>query len=501
MSLVKAAQHIAQRGRYGDDSILHVSHKEIQFLEGLAGAELPRNPDTGAKEAFFFLPFLAPLAGAVAPAAAAGAGAMAAGLQAGLAAAGTAAAGTAASVLPGIGAAAGGLGSAAATAAPAALSGVGSALGSVAPAATTGLTAAGNAGAAASGLGAMGSSVLPAAVDPVVTGAIGGAGAATPAATAATSGLTLPATTTAIPTASPGLASTSVGGAAPQVLSGVGSPGTLPAGGPWGAGPAPIASSAGPGSFPTAPPSAMTTAGGPWGAGEAPNAGQIGAGAFPEATKTGGLGGLFGNMDTTSMMQGLGLLSMMRGSGGGGGDDDEDEEKDISKETYKGGKPVFPDKDYKGGIDDEWDYFRGYAKGGKVKKGKGGSSDEAIVEGAVAALQGQSPNPQKAIELFVQTFGQQALQDLMSRMGMGGGLGAAQSHGQSDSIPAMIDGQQPAALSEGEWVVPSDVVSGLGNGSTEAGARQLQAMQDKVRSARGQPKQPPAINPQEVMPA
>lgn len=484
MSLVKAAQHIAQRGRYGDDSILHVSHKEIQFLEGLAGAELPRNPDTGAKEAFWFLAPLLGAGAAAAPAVAAGGAAMAEGISAGLLAAKTAAE-TAAGTM-------GALGSGALTAAKTGAD------------ALLGTSAVGSAANAAGGLGAastVAQSALPA-VDPIVTGSVGGAGAATPAATAATSGLTLPATTTAIPTASPGLASTSVGGAAPQVLSGVGSPGTLPAGGPWGAGPAPIASSAGPGSFPTAPPSAMTTAGGPWGAGEAPNAGQIGAGAFPEATKTGGLGGLFGNMDTTSMMQGLGLLSMMRGSGGGGGDDDEDEEKDISKETYKGGKPVFPDKDYKGGIDDEWDYFRGYAKGGKVKKGKGGSSDEAIVEGAVAALQGQSPNPQKAIELFVQTFGQQALQDLMSRMGMGGGLGAAQSHGQSDSIPAMIDGQQPAALSEGEWVVPSDVVSGLGNGSTEAGARQLQAMQDKVRAARGGPVgQPPVIDPNGMMPA
>jgi hypothetical protein len=56
--------------------------------------------------------------------------------------------------------------------------------------------------------------------------------------------------------------------------------------------------------------------------------------------------------------------------------------------------------------------------------------------------------------------------------------------GMSDNIPATINGRQPARLADGEFVIPADVVSHLGNGSTEAGAKQLHAMMDRVRSAR-----------------
>jgi hypothetical protein len=73
--------------------------------------------------------------------------------------------------------------------------------------------------------------------------------------------------------------------------------------------------------------------------------------------------------------------------------------------------------------------------------------------------------------------------------------------GMSDNIPATINGRQPARLADGEFVVPADVVSHLGNGSTEAGAKQLHAMMDKVRSARtGNKKQGRQIKPQKYMP-
>jgi len=78
----------------------------------------------------------------------------------------------------------------------------------------------------------------------------------------------------------------------------------------------------------------------------------------------------------------------------------------------------------------------------------------------------------------------------------------ADSNGMNDDIPASIEGSQPALLADGEFVVPADVVSGLGNGSTEAGARQLYAMMDKVREARtGRTKQAPEINARKMMPA
>lgn len=74
--------------------------------------------------------------------------------------------------------------------------------------------------------------------------------------------------------------------------------------------------------------------------------------------------------------------------------------------------------------------------------------------------------------------------------------------GMSDSIPATINGKQEARLADGEFVVPADVVSHLGNGSSKAGAKRLYSMMDKVRSARtGTKKQAPAVNINRLMPA
>lgn len=72
--------------------------------------------------------------------------------------------------------------------------------------------------------------------------------------------------------------------------------------------------------------------------------------------------------------------------------------------------------------------------------------------------------------------------------------------GMSDNIPATIAGKQPARLADGEFVIPADVVSHLGNGSTEAGAKILHAMMTKVRQARtGSKKQGKQINPEKYL--
>lgn len=74
--------------------------------------------------------------------------------------------------------------------------------------------------------------------------------------------------------------------------------------------------------------------------------------------------------------------------------------------------------------------------------------------------------------------------------------------GMSDSIPATIEGKHPARLADGEFVIPADVVSHLGNGSTKAGAKVLYGMMDKVRKARtGNKKQGRQINPRRFVPA
>lgn len=98
-----------------------------------------------------------------------------------------------------------------------------------------------------------------------------------------------------------------------------------------------------------------------------------------------------------------------------------------------------------------------------------------------------------------------------TRFAVGGALGSysdggrmlkGPGDGMSDNIPAVIGKKQPARLADGEFVVPADVVSHLGNGSTDAGAKQLYAMMDKIRAARtGTKKQGKRINPSKYMPA
>ena len=84
----------------------------------------------------------------------------------------------------------------------------------------------------------------------------------------------------------------------------------------------------------------------------------------------------------------------------------------------------------------------------------------------------------------------------------GGRLLKGPGDGMSDNIPAQIGGKQPARLADGEFVVPADVVSHLGNGSTDAGAKRLYSMMDKVRQARtGKKKQAPAVNTNKLLPA
>jgi hypothetical protein len=83
----------------------------------------------------------------------------------------------------------------------------------------------------------------------------------------------------------------------------------------------------------------------------------------------------------------------------------------------------------------------------------------------------------------------------------GGHLLKGPGDGMSDDIPATIAGKQEARLADGEFVVPADVVSHLGNGSTDAGAKHLYKMMDRVRAARtGNPKQGKKIKPEKFLP-
>ena len=78
---------------------------------------------------------------------------------------------------------------------------------------------------------------------------------------------------------------------------------------------------------------------------------------------------------------------------------------------------------------------------------------------------------------------------------------AGGTDGMADQIPANIEGRQEARLSHGEFVIPADVVSHLGNGNSDAGAQRLYDMMDKIRKARtGTTKQGKQINPNKFLP-
>ena len=126
-----------------------------------------------------------------------------------------------------------------------------------------------------------------------------------------------------------------------------------------------------------------------------------------------------------------------------------------------------------------------------------GADDKGMGQGAISALAAGFAQQQTNPPTKDQTLGLSAL--------AGGGYletGGEVGDGMSDEIEATIEGEQEARLSDGEFVIPADVVSHLGNGSSDAGAKRLYEMMDKIRMARtGTKKQGKEINPERYMPA
>jgi hypothetical protein len=140
------------------------------------------------------------------------------------------------------------------------------------------------------------------------------------------------------------------------------------------------------------------------------------------------------------------------------------------------------------------------AGGGQV----GSQQDIAnnVIAEAKAALAGEGRDPDQAIDRFVQMFGKDALEQLKGPAYGPGGRIQGYGDGTSDLIPGSIDGNEPVQLADGEFVVPADVVSHLGNGSNDAGTRQLHAMMDRVRQAKtGKSKQPRDVDARQYLPA
>ena len=124
-----------------------------------------------------------------------------------------------------------------------------------------------------------------------------------------------------------------------------------------------------------------------------------------------------------------------------------------------------------------------------------------FAEGGIAMLAAGGYDRQVGEDPYPMRMASGGISDLGSYSD-GGRMLRGPGDGMSDSIPASISGKRPARLADGEFVIPADVVSHLGNGSTDAGAKQLYSMMDKVRTARtGKKKQARAVTPQKYMPA
>ena len=113
--------------------------------------------------------------------------------------------------------------------------------------------------------------------------------------------------------------------------------------------------------------------------------------------------------------------------------------------------------------------------------------------------------------VFIARFGEEALADLVRKVQDGTfdenverseGEVEGAGDGMDDMVPAKLEGEQDVLLSDGEFIVPADVVSGLGNGSTDAGSQRLYDMMDRVRElTTGMTEQPDDIAAEEMMPA
>ena len=113
-------------------------------------------------------------------------------------------------------------------------------------------------------------------------------------------------------------------------------------------------------------------------------------------------------------------------------------------------------------------WVRGYQEGGEVSKNE---QANVIITEAMMALRGEHPEPEMAVQKFIQAFGQEAFEQLRQQV-----LAEMQQPQQQefagqvtgpggptdDAVPAMIDGQQPAALSSGEYVLPEKTTEALG---------------------------------------
>lgn len=180
---------------------------------------------------------------------------------------------------------------------------------------------------------------------------------------------------------------------------------------------------------------------------------------------------------------------------------------------------VSPPSGYRPGVDPEFNYFRydnGMAEGGEVLMG---DHDSLYKEGGIAsanpsastrsnieaeakmALLGEHPRAKDALARYQQVFGEEAMNALSAKVRPPGGRIRGAGGGLDDLIPGTIEGRKQVRLADGEFVVPADVVSHLGDGSTDQGVRKLYEMMDRIRHSKtGSKKQPGPVKDGKVLP-
>lgn len=442
MNSQHAARQLSRHGRHGDNNLVHVSDRELRGIEQLTGRRFTRNPETGLPEAFRFADLI-PVA-----------------------------AGIGATVLTGGNPLAG------AAAAGATRTGVSAAQGKDAGSALMDGLVAGATGYATAGLmQGIGAAGVPAGDVTAATAQAGHQAASQAASQGASlsSGLG-----TSLPAADPGFA-----GQAAMMPVGA----SMPVSDPGFMGQAITSPAAAASAAPTATPASVFQ-----GATGGEKLGYIGNAL--QNDPMGSLGqfasgqGLIAAGGTAMQLSGMMSPTPMPG----------EPEYQGRPESFPSSPRTLrmPGSGYRPGVDPEFRYF---AAGGlaELQTRSVPQYNDAlnVVSEARAAMLGEHPARNDAMRRLGEQMGPDAVQAVREEGGRVRGAGG----GLDDLVPGTIEGRQQVRLADGEFVIPADVVSALGDGSTDQGARKLHEMMNRVRQQKtGSTKQPGRIS-DEVFPA
>ena len=203
------------------------------------------------------------------------------------------------------------------------------------------------------------------------------------------------------------------------------------------------------------------------------------------------------------------------GGGGGGGRGDDTGEGQVYKAS--GGilprRKSYSERDY-------LDLIQGYQEGGEVEKededeyedlrGPVTDGNKSLVNLTKQVILGQiTERADEIIQKFIDMFGLDAFQDMREDLleesmpnSTKEGMVPGHTGGMDDMVDGVIGNQERVAVSPGEYIIPADVVSALGDGNSKKGEAELNALLDRVRQSKyGSTKQPPPINIGKVMPA